>query len=258
LKALLRKRAAVFTWFYFVFTASVGWANDRDQQVSDLFAQQDYAQAEKILLDSFNRDSSSDWATLGTLAYHQNRVGEAYVALRYAASLNPFDWGIRRREQHLRDLHSSRMGIYEFARAHNWTELAAGSLVFRLVGLLLLLVLVSLTSWAWTRRKLGSKFIQTPTGTVWLVTVVAFFVLVGIERWGALSEIGVVNQGELIVRSGPSREYLALATLRRGMEIVLTGEKIDAEDKEQWVQVRFESDRLAWVPSDSLLLLPGR
>ncbi|MGV3773064.1 MAG: tetratricopeptide repeat protein [Verrucomicrobiales bacterium] len=182
---------------------------------------------------------------LGNACFKAGQVGEAIYHYRKARELNPRDPDVKANLSFARD----SIGAVDYSGLDNMilSFLKLGEILAIATFLFWsLFVLLGLRVW-----KPEWKFRINP----WLNASLIGFLVAAVASyfaWQGAKEdrVAIVAKPEAIARFGPLPESQTAYTLRDGVELAAIGRKAE------WVQVRDNRGRTAWLPQRDLLLFP--
>jgi tetratricopeptide (TPR) repeat protein len=218
-------------------------------QANKLYEQGKYSEAVPAFKKLVEAGSISAplYFNLGNALFKSGRMGEAIVSYRLAERLAPRDPDIKANLRFARDTIQSGAG----GRRNRWSNL---------VNVLTLdeLALITVGAvWIWMTllmfRQLRPSLLNALSGYTATAGVVSLLLgaWLGLAAYMHLkSEAAVVVVPEVVVRYGPLEESQSFYTLRDGAELTVL------DRKEAWLRVKDASQRIGWVQSRHVELIP--
>jgi len=219
-----------------------------------LQAREGHAQeALSLLLGSPIPDNSTSAShyhlTLGTLLLQQGRSGEAFAHLDAALQREGRSKVLEGLWARARDEAEKKLGEGSLERASSPLETWVDHPLFTPTEALLA-VGAAAASLQYLRKRASPasrRVILRWAAGFWILAVVAS----GIHFWGSRFERSRAATG-LILRSGPSEDFIELGRVDPGVELRILAKQDD------WVRVRVTAEASGWAPSSGVLLLNPR
>lgn len=219
------------------------------EQANKLYEQSKYSEAAAAYgkVTKAGKVSAPLYFNLGNALFKSGQIGHAIISYRLAERLAPRDPDIK--------------ANLRFARAsiHSPTAPSRNRWHDSLDALTLdeLTVIAMAAVWIWivllTLRQMRKNLADTLKGYTMTAGVVSLFlgIWLGLAAYAHLeSRFAVVVVPELVVRYGPLAESQSFYTLRDGAELTVL------DRKEIWLQVKDASQRIGWVQSKHVALIP--
>jgi len=251
----LRNKCSLMILLFFVATEIAVvklQANDvaaAFEQANRLYEQNKYSEAAGAYqkLVEARRVSAPLYFNLGNALFKSGQVGKAIISYRFAQTLAPRDPDIKANLRFARDTVQGGPGLSR----NRWAELV------KTLTLGELTMITVLTFWIWMSllivRELRMSLqtaLSSYTRAAGVVTLVFAGWLMASHYAHFEAESAVVVAPEAAVRYGPLEESQSFYTLRDGAEVAVIGRKAS------WLQVKDASQRVGWVQSKQVGLLP--
>jgi len=194
-----------------------------------------------------NHPSASHYHfTVGSLLLRQGRPGEAFAHLDAALHREGHSKSIEEAWSKARLAAESARGEGSLERASSPVETWVDHPLFAPIEALLA-VSAAAAGLQYLRRRNspgGRRSILRWALALWGLAAVGY----GLHYWGSRFERGRALNG-VVLRSGPSEDYLELGQVDPGAELRLLARQ------EGWVRVRVNSEASGWTPASTVLLL---
>lgn len=199
---------------------------------------------------------------LGILYGKDQQHGLAVAYLEKSIHLKPHDPEILKNlkiAQPLlkKDLISTQAQITELDPASNSLEKFADRIqADEIMGVIGLVVLIVSLLWirAYLKTRNITKTFLKPSGWFGVLAVVLSFAFYGVHRMGSSNPPAILLLKQPL-RSGPGMNYPETVTLDAGIKIRMVGSSVTLNETESWQKIRYDRDRMAWIPLSSLLPL---
>ena len=250
-RRIVANSCGVLLFATFLLCASTGFAADVPtafDSANNLYAQGKFAEAasayEQILQSG--TVSPALYFNLGNARFKSAQLGRAIAAFRQAESLAPRDSDVRANLQ--------------FIRSRVQAPTVTTSVWARSLGVLSLnewALLTAISVWGCLGLLVAFQFRpalkQSLRGLLW--TGAAGIVLCGCCLGAAYSNhtsrTAIVVTPDAVVHNGPLDEAPATVTVHDGAELPVLDTKND------WFQVRVDSQRIGWIKREQIVLAPG-
>jgi tetratricopeptide (TPR) repeat protein len=203
------------------------------------------ASYEKLLQSG--QASEAIYFNLGNALFKGGHIGRAIAAYQQAQRIGPRDPDVRANLQFARNQVQGPTFLPErFSRwlgklsLNEWTCLAAGAVW-------LWLILLTLGQWRPVLRSALKPYVLWG-GLAALGFCLCFSAAFYSDRFGRR---GIVVAQETVVRQAPLDESQSAFTLHDGAELQVV------DQKDQWLQVRTDAQRIGWVHRESVLVQPS-
>lgn len=257
----------------FASPAPQGWP-----QVNQLIQAGNLDQAYQVLL-AHPEGGAVYYYDLGTLAFRLGRIGPAVAYLEKANRFQPHDPDIQQNLKIARDSLSRAIGTDLLDPASSGPERLVDPVAMKEIrGALGLISLILALYWTLSLlkgRPLRRAFLS-PSSQLGLLALVLVVGLYAMKR-EARDHPAAVSLNRETVRSGPGESFSDLGRVDAGAKVRLLGRRSMAssperEDEdllkmglgadpppasgsESWLQVRFASDEVGWLPESDLVIL---
>ena len=217
-------------------------------QANKLFEQGKYSEAIAAYQGLFQQQkvSAALYFNLGNAYFKNGQAGQAILYYRLAQRLDPRDPDIRANLRFARENVASPAAKTAFWQ--RWfnlltlNELSIGTAAVIWVWLLLLAVGQFRRDWS-----RGLRFYVRTSGVLTVSAVLLLSLMIQ-QRFG--SSTAVVVTREAVVRYSPFEEAQSSFTLRDGAELTVL------DRKDSWLQVSDPSNRIGWLPSKDVQVVP--
>lgn len=205
-----------------------------------------------VLLDKSPEDTGVFHYNKGVVLFRLGQTGLALAHFEKAHVLMPSDADTRHNLLITRTKLKADTGLRDLEPASHWLQNMTSNLdlddVRNILGICALLLV-----FAWIRGlRLRSSLRYAIFRPVSLILTIALLLsgsVFWIAKYGAPSHLAVSTE-PVTIRSGPGESYAELIKFPAGIKIQIVGQS-DAK----WLQVRYQSDAIGWLPVGTVLLL---
>lgn len=231
------------------------------------------------LLRSRPEASGTYYYDLGTLASRLGQTGPAVAYLEKANRILPHDPDIQHNLNIARDTLGGVIGTDRLDPASTWMEQVADHIAMKeLRGALGLISLLLALYWIMSllRNQSLKRILLSSSSKLGCLALILVLALYGMEREAEDHPAAVVLSRQT-VRSGPGESFSELGQVDSGAKVRLLGPRAPASSPDQederilnatlgesrppaqssttWLQVRYTSDNVGWIPASELVIL---
>ena len=228
---------------------------------SELEATGKYKEAIALLQQNPTYDANY-FFNLGILYGKDQQHGLSVAYLEKSIRLKPHDPEILKNlkiAQPLlkKDLLATQASMTELDPASNSLEKFADRIqADEIMGVIGLVVLIVSLLWirAYLKTRNITKTFLKPSGWFGVLAVVLSFAFYGVHRMGSSNPPAALLLKQPL-RSGPGMNYPETIILDAGIKVRMVGSSVSLNETESWQKIRYDRDRMAWIPLSSLLPL---